>query len=126
MLNLPLVRLWVKLLAIPRPLLYAGILVCATLGAYSLRQSAFDLLLLYLIGLLGFVMRRFDFPVAPVIVGMILGPLTETQARRALNISQGDYSVFLTQPLSAVLLAIAVVVLFGPVLWRGLKRPQAA
>ena len=120
-LNLPLVGMWTKLLSIPRPLLYGGILVCATMGAYGLRQSWFDLLLLYLIGLLGFVMRRYDFPVAPVIVGMILGPLTETQARRALNISQGDFSVFVTHPISAALLASAVVVLLGPWVWRSLK-----
>ena len=63
MLNLPLIGMWVKLLAIPRPLLYAGILVFATLGAYSLRQSWFDLLMLYVFGLIGFVMRRWDIPV---------------------------------------------------------------
>ena len=120
-LNLPLVGLWVKLLEIPRAQLYAGILVCATLGAYGVRQSAFDLVLLLAIGLAGFAMRRFDFPVAPAIVGLILGPLAETQARRALNISQGDVSVFVTQPISAVLLAVALAVLVGPWLWRRMR-----
>ncbi len=117
-LNLPLVGLWVRLLAVPRPMLYAGILVCATLGAYSLRQSWVDLVLLWVIGLMGFAMRRFDFPVAPVIVGAILGPLAETQARRALNISQGDFSVFVTQPISATLLACALLAIVVPRLWR--------
>jgi putative tricarboxylic transport membrane protein len=117
-LNLPLVGIWVKLLRIPRPQLYAGILVCATLGAYSLRQSAFDLLLLATVGLVGLAMRRFDFPVAPVIVGMILGPIAETQARRALNISQGDLSVFFTQPVAAALLGVAALALVAPRLWR--------
>ncbi|MGH8703646.1 MAG: tripartite tricarboxylate transporter permease [Burkholderiales bacterium] len=121
-LNLPLVGIWVKLLAIPRPLLYAGILVFATLGAYGLRQSWFDLALLYLIGLLGFVMRRYDFPVAPVIVGMILGPLAENQFRRALSISQGDLTVFVTHPISASLLVISAVIVFGPWIWRRVKR----
>jgi putative tricarboxylic transport membrane protein len=113
-LNLPLVGLWVRLLAIPRPLLYGGILMFATLGAYGLRQSWFDLLLLYLIGLLGFAMRRFDFPVGPVIVGLILGPLAEAQFRRALSISQGDMNVFVTHPISAALLAIALAVVVTP------------
>lgn len=117
-LNLPLVGLWVKLLAVPRPLLYAAILVCATLGAYSLRQSWVDLVLLWVIGLMGFAMRRFDFPVAPVIVGAILGPLGETQARRALNISQGDFTVFVTQPISATLLVLALLAIVAPRLWR--------
>ena len=106
-LNLPLVGLWVKLLSIPRPLLYAGILIFATLGAYGLRNSWFDLALLYIIGLVGFLMRRYDIPVAPVIVGMILGPLAEQQFRRALAISQGDPSIFITSPISATVLLIA-------------------
>jgi putative tricarboxylic transport membrane protein len=115
-LNLPLVGLWVKLLRIPRPTLYGGILVCATLGAYGRRQSSFDLALLGLVGLMGLAMRRFDLPVAPVVVGMILGPIVETQARRALNISQGDPMVFVEQPISAMLLDVAALVLLAPML----------
>src|SRR6187402_3199829 len=84
-LNLPLVGLWVKLLQIPRPQLYAGILVFATMGVYGMRQSSFDVFLLYAIGLAGFLMRRYGFPTAPVIVGMILGPLAEEQMRRSLS-----------------------------------------
>ncbi len=122
-LNLPMVGLWVKLLSIPRPLLYAGILVFATLGAYGLRNSWFDLALLYGIGLVGFAMRRCDIPVAPTIVGLILGPMAETQMRRALSISQGDPTVFLTQPISATVLAITVAVLIVP---RLLKRRAPA
>ena len=124
-LNLPLVGIWVKLLEIPRPLLYAGILVFATLGAYGLRNSWFDLALLYIVGVIGFLMRRYDFPVAPVLVGMILGPLCEQQFRRALAISQGDLSIFITQPISAAVLAITALVLVGPPIWRRVtvRRP---
>jgi putative tricarboxylic transport membrane protein len=121
-LNLPLVGLWVKLLAIPRPQLYAGILVFATMGVYGMRQSPFDVFLLYGIGLLGFLMRRYGFPAAPVIVGMILGPLAEEQLRRALAISQGSWSVFVTHPISAALLAITVAVLVLPMAARALRR----
>ena len=71
-LNLPLVGLWVKLLKIPKPQLYAGILIFATVGVYGMRQSAFDLVLLYAIGLLGVVMRRYDFPTAPVVVVVVV------------------------------------------------------
>ena len=124
-LNLPLVGIWVQLLRIPRPLLYAGILIFATLGAYGLRNSWFDLLLLYIIGVVGFLMRRYDIPVAPVLVGMILGPLSEQQFRRALAISQGDLSIFVKQPISAAVLAITVLVLFGPPLWRLYQRTRA-
>ena len=121
-LNLPLVGLWVKLLSIPRPLLYAGILIFATLGAYGLRNSWFDLALLYIIGLVGFLMRRYDIPVAPVIVGMILGPLAEQQFRRALAISQGDPSIFITSPISATVLLIAGLAVIVPPIWRRFSR----
>jgi putative tricarboxylic transport membrane protein len=124
-LNLPMVGLWVKLLTIPRPLLYAGILIFATLGAYGLRNSWFDLLLLYVIGLIGFLMRRYDIPVAPVIVGMILGPLAESQFRRALAISQGDPSVFVTQPIAAGVLALAALTVIAPPLWRRVAARRA-
>jgi putative tricarboxylic transport membrane protein len=121
-LNLPLIGLWVKVLAIPKPLLYGGILVFATLGAYSLHQSVVDLATLLVFGLLGFTMRRFGFPVAPAVIGLILGPLAETQFRRALSISQGDASVFFTQPISASLLAFTALLIIGPFLWRRLSR----
>jgi putative tricarboxylic transport membrane protein len=121
-LNLPLIGIWVKVLQIPRPLLYGGILLFATLGAYSLHQSWVDLATLYVFGLLGFVMRRFDVPVAPAVIGLILGPLAETQFRRALSISQGDASVFLTQPISAAFLAVTAALVVVP--WLVRRRRQ--
>ncbi len=117
-LNLPLVGLWVKLLKIPKPYLYAGILIFATVGVYGMRQSAFDLLLLYAIGVLGVVMRRFDFPTAPVIVGAILGPLAEAQMRNAMSIGEGRWSVFIERPMSAALLVLIVGLLVLPRLLR--------
>jgi putative tricarboxylic transport membrane protein len=113
-LNLPLVGLWVKLLKIPRPPLYAGILIFATIGVYGMRQSAFDLFLMLGIGLAGVLMRRFDFPTAPVIVGMILGPMAEAQMRNALSIGEGKWSVFIDRPVSASLLVVVVLVLVVP------------
>ena len=113
-LNLPLIGMWVQVLKIPRAPLYAGILLFATLGAYSLHQSPVDLVTLYVFGLLGFLMRRFGFPVAPAVIGLILGPLAESQFRRALAISQGDPSVFLTHPISAALLALTALLVVAP------------
>jgi len=121
-LNLPLVGLWVKLLKIPKPHLYAGILIFATVGVYGMRQSAFDLVLLYAIGLLGVVMRRFDFPTAPVVVGMILGPLAEAQMRNALSIGEGKWTVFIERPMSAALLVVVVGLLVLPRLLRSWRR----
>jgi putative tricarboxylic transport membrane protein len=113
-LNLPMVGLWVKLLKIPKPQLYAGILIFATVGVYGMRQSAFDLYLMLAIGLLGVVMRRFDFPTAPVVVGMILGPIAEAQMRNALSIGEGHWSVFFQRPMSVGLLVVVALVLVLP------------
>ncbi len=121
-LNLPLIALWVKMLKIPEPLLYGGILMFATIGTYGISQSIVDLILLYIIGGLGFLMRRFDFPTAPVIIGMILGPLAEQNFRQAMTISQGDMSVLFTRPLSLTLLLLSVLALIGPQMWRLLRR----
>jgi putative tricarboxylic transport membrane protein len=116
-LNLPMVGLWVRILKIPPPLLYAGILVFATIGTYGISNSVVDLILLYLLGAVGFLMRRFDFPTAPTIIGMILGPLAEQNFRQAMTIADGDWTVFFTQPLSLALLLIAAVGLLAPRLY---------
>jgi len=124
LLNLPLIRLWVKILSIPRALLYSAILVFATLGVYSLANSLVDVLIMYVVGVVGFFMRRYDFPVGPMILGVILGPMLEAQFRRALQISQGDLTIFLTRPISAILLLTAVAALLLPYLPRLLGRGQ--
>jgi putative tricarboxylic transport membrane protein len=121
-LNLPLVGLWVKLLKIPRAPLYAGILIFATIGVYGMRQSAFDLWLMLGVGLLGVLMRRYDFPTAPVIVGMILGPLAEAQMRNAVAIGEGSFRVFVERPMAATLFGLVVAVLVLPRLWRLMHR----
>ena len=125
MLNLPLAGVWVRLLAIPRPYLYGGILVFAILGVYSLHGSVFDLGILYVVGALGYAMRCADIPIAPAIIGLILGPLAEQQFRRALAISQGDMTVFLTRPISATILALAVAALLVPLVVRYWRPPTA-
>jgi putative tricarboxylic transport membrane protein len=121
-LNLPLIGIWIKLLEVPRPQLYAGILVFATMGVYGMRQSAFDVFLLYVVGCMGFLMRRYGFPTAPVLVGMILGPLAEEQMRRSLSISQGDPWIFLQRPISGTILVITAALVLGPWLFRRLKK----
>ena len=109
-LNLPLAGVWVRLLSIPRHWLYAGILVVSSLGAFSVHRAAGDLVLMAAIGLVGFGLRAIDAPVAPVMIGLILGPAAEQHLRRALAISQGDWTMLLTRPLSAALLAVSVAV----------------
>jgi len=125
-LNLPLVGLWVRILTIPRPLLYGGILVFAGLGAWAQSGSVTGLVVLYIIGIIGYMMRRFDIPVGPAVVGAILGPIAETHFRRAMQISQGDETVFFTRPLSASILAVALLLFLGPLIWTWVQRNRAA
>ena len=115
-LNLPLAPAWAKLLQIPRPYLYAGILFFASMGAYAVNSQPFDLFLLLALGLLGFAMRRFGLPVLPLIVGVILGPLAEKQARRSLQLSGGDPSGLIGGPVAWVCYAIIAVVLLWPLI----------
>jgi putative tricarboxylic transport membrane protein len=117
-LNLPMAGVWVKLLAVPRPWLYAGILVFATMGAYTLNNNVVDLVVLWIIGIMGFGMRVLDVPIAPCVVGLILGPLAEQQFRRALEISQGDMTVFFTHPIALALLTIAALLVILPVVMK--------
>ena len=125
-LNLPLVGLWVKLLKIPPPWLYAGIIVVSTAGVYGAGNSVFNVGLLFVFGLMGYVMRRFDFPAAPLIVGLILAPMAEQSMRQALTISMGDWSTFVTRPLSGAILGVAALLLIVPPLWRAGLRLRAA
>ena len=109
-LNWSFAPMWAKLLNIPRPYLYAGITVLSMLGVYSVSSSVFDLWLVLGLGLLGFMMRRFNIPVAPVLIAVVLGPLAETELRRALAVSEGDPSILVSSPITWV---IYVLVLIG-------------
>ncbi len=117
-LNLPLIRIWVQLLRVPTPLLFAAVLAFATLGVYTLNNSLFDVGLVYALGLLACVMRRHGLPLAPTVLAVVLGPLLEQAFRRAMAIAGGDATVFLTRPLSAALLLLAVLAVAAPVLAR--------
>lgn len=123
-LNLPLVRLWVQLLKVPRPYLFAGIVIFALLGSYALNTSTFDVQVAIAIGVVGFLFRRYGMPITPLILGLILGPNLELQFRRALQISAGDYGTLYATPLSKVLYIVLFVVILGPTLW-GLRKKIA-
>jgi putative tricarboxylic transport membrane protein len=125
-LNLPLVGIWVRLLLIPRQYIYGGIVVFALVGVWGLSTSWIDLALMCGLGLIGYVARVYDFPIAPVLIGLILGPQAEIQLRRALAVSQDDWSVLVGTPISASLLAIAVLVLVVPPLLASRRRRTAS
>ncbi|WP_328679626.1 tripartite tricarboxylate transporter permease [Streptomyces sp. NBC_00322] len=123
LLNLPLAPAWARLLRIPRPYLYAGIVFFASMGAYAVNAQPLDLFLLLLLGLLGFAMRRFGLPVLPLIVGVILGPRAELQGRRSLQLSGGDLSGLLGGPVSYVIYTVIVLLLAWPLVRRYIVRP---
>ena len=124
-LNLPFAMLWAKLLLIPRPYLYAGITVFCALGIYATSGSTFDLLMLLGVGLLGFLMRALDFPLAPLISGMVLGPLAETSLRDAAMSANGDFSVLVHGPIAITLYALLAVVLVFSIRNRLVARSRA-
>jgi putative tricarboxylic transport membrane protein len=114
-LNLPLIGIWVRLLSAPYRLLYPAILLFCAVGVYSLQSSVYDVLLASGFGLLGYVFIRLGCEPAPFLLGFVLGPMLEDNFRRALTISKGDLSVFVTRPLSATLLALALLLLLAVV-----------
>jgi putative tricarboxylic transport membrane protein len=110
-LNLPLIGLWVKMVSVPYHLLYPAILVFCAIGVYSLNNATFDVYLMALFGLLGYIFAKLECEPAPMLLGYILGPMMEEFLRRAMLLSRGDPMVFLTRPISAVLLVTAALLL---------------
>jgi putative tricarboxylic transport membrane protein len=110
-LNLPLIGLWVKMVSVPYHLLYPAILVFCAIGVYSLNNAAFDVYLMALFGLLGYIFTKLECEPAPMLLGYILGPMMEEFLRRAMLLSRGDPWIFVTRPISAGLLVVAVLLL---------------
>jgi putative tricarboxylic transport membrane protein len=113
-LNLPLIGLWVKLLRVPYPLLSPLILVFVLIGSYSVNNSSFDVGITVAFGFLGYLMRKFNFEPAPLVLAMILGPQLEASLRRSLIYSRGDLGVFFERPLAATLMVLALLMLLSP------------
>ncbi len=117
-LNLPLVGFFVKALSVPRWILIPGVAALAFVAVYAVNGSAFDLVLMTLFGLVGYVMRKLDFPLAPVVLGLVLGPLMEKNLRRAMALSGGDWRVLFDSPMAITLWILAVASLVAPALLR--------
>ena len=121
LLNLPLIGLWVKILKVPYALLFPLILLFCLIGAYSLSNSAVDLLIMVGFGVIGYLMKKLRYDAAPLVLGMVLGPLMETGLRQSLILSNGSPTIFFTRPLAATLMAIAAALLVSPLVLR--RRP---
>jgi TctA family transporter len=122
-LNLPLIGIWIKLLTVPYRLLYPSILVFMAIGVFGISNSAFDVVLMALFGIVGIVFTKLDCEPAPLILGLVLGPMLEENLRRTLMISQGDPTVLFTKPISAAFL-IAALVLLGIVVAPTIRKTR--
>jgi len=120
-LNLPLVGMWASMLRIPYRILMPLIVTLSAVGVFATDNNVFDMWVMFAFGVIGYLMRKLEFPAAPAVLGLVLGPLVERSLRQSLTISHGDLSIFVTRPISAVLTAIALLSLFAPAvrwLWR--------
>ena len=110
-LNLPLIGLWVKLLQVPYRLLFPAILIFCVLGVYAVNGSIVDVGIMTAMGALGYVLRKFDFETAPVVLGLILAPMMEMSFRQSLSMSSGSYGIFFNRPIALVMLMVGVALL---------------
>jgi putative tricarboxylic transport membrane protein len=109
--NLPLIGVWVRLLRVPYQLLFPAIMLFCAIGVYSLTNAAFEVFVTVAFGVIGYLLVRLDFELAPLLLGMVLGPLMEEHLRRAMVVARGDPMTFLDRPISLALLAGALIVL---------------
>jgi len=123
LLNVPLVGLWTSILRVPAPILTALILLFMVIGAYTINFNVFDVFVMIGFGLLGLALRHLDIPLAPMVLTLVLGPLMERSLRESLEISQGDFGVFLNRPIAAVLIGVGVLIVLSPLL--KLRKPKA-
>jgi len=112
-LNLPMIGIWVRIVMVPYHLLFPAILVFCAIGVFSLNNTEFDVYLMAVFGLLGYIFAKLDCEPAPMLLGFILGPMMEEYLRRALLISHGDPTVFVTRPISASMLVLALIALIS-------------
>ncbi len=113
-LNLPLIPLWVKILKIPYHYLFPLILLFCIIGSYTTNNNPYDIIIMTLFGVIGYVMKKLDYEAAPLVLALVLGPIMENAVRRSLVISDGDVTVFFTRPISAFFLIAGLLILFSP------------
>jgi putative tricarboxylic transport membrane protein len=124
-LNLPLIGIWVQILKVPYKILFPLILLFCLIGVYSVNNSVFDIYIMLIFGIMGYLMKKFEYEGAPLVLAFVLGPMMENNLRKSLIMSQGDFSIFLTRPLAAASLIIALVLLISSFIpWFSKKRGE--
>jgi putative tricarboxylic transport membrane protein len=128
-LNMPLIGLWVRLLKVPYKILMPLIITISAVGVFATDNNVFDMWVMFFFGVIGYVMRKLDYPPAPMVLALVLGPMVEMSLRQSLTISHGDISIFFTRPISGALTVIALLSLFSPLLriiWIRYRARRAA
>ncbi|MDP2268000.1 MAG: tripartite tricarboxylate transporter permease, partial [Deltaproteobacteria bacterium] len=125
-LNLPLIGLWVRVLKIPYYLLYPLILLFCLIGAYSVGNNTGDVILMLIFGIVGYLMKKFQYDAAPLVLAVVLGPMLEESFRQSLMLSQGDFSIFVSRPLSLSFLMVAFLLLLIPIITQRKKLSTLA
>ena len=124
-LNLPLIGLWVQVLKVPYPILSPLILLFCLIGVYSLNYSLVEIALMIGFGVFGYLARKFQFEMAPLVLALVMGPMMENNLRLSLVISQGNPMIFLTHPISAIFITVTLFLLFSPLIpWIGKRRQK--
>ena len=117
------IPVWVKVISAPKPILLAVITVLSVIGSYGFNNSIVDVWIMLGFGVLGYVLTKINFPVTPIVLGLVLGGMMEENYRRALMVSGGDHSIFITHPISAGLLIVAALSLLSPLLYKKIIQP---
>jgi putative tricarboxylic transport membrane protein len=123
-LNLPLIGLWIKILKIPYGILFPLIFLFCLIGSYSLNNSVFDIFVMILSGMIGYLMKKYKYEAAPLVLALVLGPMLEENLRQSLIISNGNMNIFFSRPISAVFVTISLVILIFPLILKLIKTPN--
>jgi putative tricarboxylic transport membrane protein len=115
-LNLPLIGLWVKLLRIPYSILFPLILLFCLIGAYSVNNNSEEVMIMILFGVIGYLMRKFDYEAAPLIFALVLSPLFENALRQSLLMSGGGFAIFFSRPISLIFMIVGITLFILPLL----------
>jgi putative tricarboxylic transport membrane protein len=122
-LNLPLIGMWVQILRVPYRILFPLIVLFCLIGVYSVNNSETEVLMMILFGGVGYLMKKFEYEAAPIVLAFVLGPMLEIALRQSLTISNGSFSIFFTRPISAAGILLAIFLIFSPLIpWIRKKR----
>ncbi|HYH03881.1 MAG TPA: tripartite tricarboxylate transporter permease, partial [Bacillota bacterium] len=124
-LNLPLVGLWVQMLKVPYSILAPVVVMICSIGVYSAKNNPMDVIMMFIFGIVGYLLRKFRFELGPLLLAFVLGRIMERSLSQALLISQGDFSIFITKPISAIILAIVGLMLLAPMVKLVIQRFKA-